>query len=98
MEKKTLSVDKIFVAKNSSNIDRVGVVGSDLVVQFMNGSIYQYKNGAEKFDLLTKAESVGKALNQVKSGMEYVKLDVESLVTNYKETEKKDENTQKTSS
>lgn len=98
---KKIEVDTLFVAKNSSNIDKIAIVGQDLVVQFMNGAIYQYKDGAGKFDLLTKAESVGKALNQAKVGLEFQKLDVEAIiekVNKNKEMEKANETAQKNNS
>lgn len=44
----------------SSNVSSVGVKGEDLLIRFHNGSVYSYRNKADQFDNILKANSKGK--------------------------------------
>ena len=43
----------------SSNVSGVGVSGNDLIIRFLNGSLYQYSGQAKLFDNMMKANSKG---------------------------------------
>lgn len=74
--KKPVLVDQLHLVTNSSNIAKVAVLDKDLIVEFTNGSLYRYEEAANKFDSLTKAESVGKYINaEVKKGFKFEKME-----------------------
>jgi|LGOV01.1.fsa_nt_gb hypothetical protein len=43
----------------SSNVSAVGTIGNDLVIRFINGSLYQYPNQAKLFEPMLKSNSKG---------------------------------------
>lgn len=43
----------------SSNVSGVGVDGNDLIIRFLNGSLYRYPNQAKLFDNMMKSSSKG---------------------------------------
>lgn len=61
---------------SSSNLSRVAYESPKLYVEFKNGGVYAYSDVTqETYDLLVKAESVGKFLNaNIKPKCKYQKL------------------------
>ena len=43
----------------SSNVSAVGTVGDDLIIRFINGSLYQYPNQGKLFDKMMASNSKG---------------------------------------
>lgn len=62
----------------SSNVSSVGVKGEDLLIRFHNGSVYSYRNKADQFDNILKANSKGKWVwrNLRRRNAQYTKLGV----------------------
>lgn len=53
------------LAVNSSNIKSIGYDGTDLYVEYLSGSVYQYKNVPQgQFESLKTAESKGRFMNE----------------------------------
>ena len=50
----------IFTLVESSNLDGVAVCGSNLVIKFRNGSIYEYMNAVCEYNNLINSLSKGK--------------------------------------
>lgn len=77
---KRIVLDQL-VSVTSSNIEKIGVQGNDLFVEFKNGAKYLYPGQKDLFGPLSKAESVGKSFNQVKKSMEFSKVVADRSVT-----------------
>lgn len=73
--------------ENSSNIDSIYEVDNDLIVKFLNGCLYKYKDASNEFEPMVNAESKGVFFSKVvKARYEAEKLDAN---TEFKKKEEK---------
>lgn len=65
----------------SSNVSAIGTEGNDLIVRFINGSLYRYTNEAKSFRPMLKSNSKGHYLyvNLKKPGVKYSRAGTLSL-------------------
>jgi hypothetical protein len=60
----------------SSNVSAVGVQDNDLIIRFINGSLYAYKNQASRYESILNSNSKGKWVwaNLRRKGIPYEKI------------------------
>jgi len=66
-----------YVKVLSTDIDKVAIEGSDLIIKFNSGGTYSYKGAAKEFQNLINASSKGKYFHtRIKNNYEYEKIEI----------------------
>lgn len=70
---------KEHITGNSANIIKIRAISLDLFIYFKSGDVWKYEDGAEKFEEMKKAESVGKYFHaNIIGKYNHTKLDEEA--------------------